>query len=223
MYTTTTNEVQLGGGIHLTTKPLERRRTVTEPLDWIEAYLSSVLPVWALKVQQATTLEEARTASTSLQQHITFALGATVIFRRAGTFSNALKYLESHRQECTGKANSNIAVPDTIKLTTLMHDAVSAAVRNANSNSSSSSSSESSSSAHNANNRRATKPSGNKPADGSCGLFNSHAGCTTTTCTYRHECRICKSSEHGKPKCPQFKPQFGKNSASGKTPPPKKK
>jgi len=138
-----------------------------------------------------------------LQQHLTFALNAVVLFRRSpASFPSNLKYLESHRQECT-QHGGNIATPDVIKLTAISQDAIAAATAAATT----AYTSAASNTTHAATHHHVPKPQRtNAAAIGMCGPYNSRLGCmkTQATCPYKHQCLVCNSITHGKAHCPTF-------------------
>ena len=184
-----------------------KTRTVTEHIDWFEAYVSSVLPAQTRLVRQATTVAAAHSAANAVQNHLCFVLAAVRMFRDHDV-PTALRYLESHREECH-RQSTNIAEPNLLKLvnTSLGSHGVAAARQHhvvaRHGGGSSSSSSSSSSSA-------AARPK--LPADGTCGRYNSWNGCSTDKCPYRHSCRTCKSEAHGQTACPTWQQQRDKGS-----------
>jgi len=220
--------------IQVPSKYTRKLRTVTSLQDYFEAYLSSILPAMNLRVINATSLIEAQSAANEVQNHICFLLSSIVVTRELG-FKDGLNYLESHRQECTqSKAPINIAVRDQHKYSNMQGSQLSektkqlgASNNNNNSNNNTSargksgtigSSSSSNGSSSNNSNRTHSKPSKypTKVSDGSCGGFNSFAGCKETNCQYTHVCRLCKSNSHGKTSCPQFKGTKGSAAANNK-------
>ena len=219
-YQPPTNQVQLGAGILLSSSPQPKHRSVESPLDWIEAYLSSVLPSLALNTQRATTLTEARVANKQLQQHLTHALNAVVLFRRApSNFQSSLKYLESHRQDCTEQPNSNVAQPDVLKLTSINQDAAIMAGAQAAAAAAYSNPHPHPHTQQPAALSLSKTPRLNAAAQGKCGNYNSRMGCQrlTGTCPYAHACLLCNSTAHGKPDCPQSVPKPAKPAATATT------
>ena len=213
---TVTHDHALGGGITLTTTPRAKHRVVESGIDFMEAYLSTVLPACVQLVQHADTLAHAHAAADKVQQHVCFLVAATVYFRRYGV-ENAIRYLESHRDQCT-TASTNLVQPYTLKLHNMLFDVATRGGNSYNNNSSSSSSGGGSSSSAITKNGGFSAPRPARfPADGSCGRFNSHAGCQDRSCTYRHECRTCKSTEHGQTKCAKWKPTFAKRTGGPPT------
>jgi hypothetical protein len=211
-YTPTKEEHTLAPGVVISTKRQHKKRQVDSQFDYIEALFSSLLPAQAQVVLNTLTPNTpAHAAATQLQRTLTFSLSAVDLFRRH-TFTSALKYLESHREACARDPSQNIAVRDLHRLHNLMAPS---------SNSSSSSSSASyhtpqhsggSGSAAASSGGSGSGSRGRHPPDGTCGAFNSRAGCTKSPCTYKHTCRSCSSSAHGRAQCPSFQPKLGKNS-----------
>ena len=204
--TTTNTDIRLTADVTITTSPRVQQRGVTCPDDWVETYLSSVLPILAHKAERATSLTEAKAAATLLQQHITYALSAVVMFRRAPfPFPACLRYLESHRQDCTIRS-TDIGAPDLTKLTTLTQQSVADAARAATT----AAAAPTASATPRGNSNRGSTHTPHKQsaaaAAGICGNHNSFVGCTKPpgTCPYKHICLECRATDHIKPACPRF-------------------
>lgn len=198
-------DIKLAANVTISTSARPKRREVESPDDWVETYLSSVLPALAHKADRAASLTEAKTAVKQLQQHITYALSAVVMFRRSSfPFASCLRYLESHREECANRPLTDIGAPDLTKLTTLTQESVAEAARTA-----------AAAAAHTthvtARGHTAHTPQKQSAAaaTGICGSHNSYKGCAKPagTCVHQHICLQCRAPDHIKPNCPQFTPK----------------
>jgi hypothetical protein len=232
------HETNIGGGIIVSTAPAPKTRAVQQPLDWFEAFLSTLLPFEVQKLQlllahpQSASMAEASGIQSDaaiqqaekVQRLVCFGLSAAYQFGHS-TFDSALAYLESHRQDCTEQRGRNIAEPNmTAQGQLLLHQVRSSASA---ARSSSSSGSSGSSSSYGRSNGTYSGGSGSgsssrgfgSPRHDDCGPFNSRDGCSKSAaaCGRKHECRLCKSAEHGKASCPQFAPRYGKNGVAPKS------
>ena len=166
------------------------RRTVNEPLVWFEAFLSSIMAATIRRASDATTLDECKTRIESIERFTNYALAATKYFRDY-TFISAKNYLESHREHCMSSVSpSNIAMPNTLSISQLVANV---------------SNSQSSVSSRPSSDRKHDRSSARSTDNNDCGKFNSRMGCQYgSDCKYKHECRECKATDHGKSSCPVF-------------------
>jgi hypothetical protein len=174
----TEGKVQLAGDVSISFKKPHARK-VTTPLEWLEAFLSSVLPAQLTRAQQAST-------SSSVSQHIEearrslmYALYAMVHFKN-GIAPQTIEYLEAHRRQCIIRS-MNMAYPDwNMKLAQPSAAAATVATAPSHSN-----------------------VAGDKQVQ-VCGLFNKPDGCYyAAACKFLHICRLCKQSGHRAYECPK--------------------
>ncbi len=199
-------------------------RTVESSHDWFEVMFSSVLPAMVMLVQNSTSVEEAKSHATTLQQHVCYSLYAVHLFRQhsSSSFAQIFKYLETHRQVSINQS-TNVAVPDLQTLQALHHSLMSfTSTHNNNNNNSSNNnrkqlSSSSTSMSSSSSSSLSTAPFASPSSGGSryggakskfpfehCGKFNSREGCNYENCKRPHICRECKSDKHSKTTCPKF-------------------
>jgi len=204
------HETRIGDSFVLSSSHRPKLRHVDNSLDWFEVCFSSIMPSMAQQIMTSTSITDAHTIATTLQQHICYALHAVTLFRQNPTsFSHVFKYLESHRETSVNQ-HLNVAEPNALLLQKL-HQCIMSASNSSNSRSSSSSSSAFSNSSSSSSSSKASHSSGsgrrNKTDYGfvHCGNFNSREGCKLTNCKYPHICRECKSAAHNKTTCPAFK------------------
>ena len=177
------------GSLTISSSATRARRSVTEPLVWFEAFLSSVMPAHIRRASEATTLDECKHRLESVERFTNYLLAATTYFRDYN-FLSAKNYLESHREHCMNSGSpSNIAVPNTLSISQLVANT--------------STQQSSSSSASKPSDRKQHRPA-KRDTDDNCGAFNSYKGCSFNSCKYKHVCRICGSSDHGKTSCSDF-------------------
>jgi hypothetical protein len=195
------------GSITLSTTST-KARTVDKPTDWHEAFLSSILPVIIQQALAESTVDGIKSKVIEIERHVSYGLAALTYFNRF-SFTSAKNYLESHRDKCYAQT-ADISEPDIPMFNTMQRLAHSSSSTAPSSNSSSSSSSSSASPQSGTNRNRAhsnRSPSYNAEQ---CGKFNSYDGCPNKQCPVKHQCRICKSDEHGQTKCPDFKKVYPK-------------
>ena len=203
------HETRIGDGLVLSSSHRPKLRHVDNSLDWFEVCFSSIMPSMAQQIMTSTSITDAHTIATTLQQHICYALHAVTLFRQnPASFSHVFKYLESHRETSVNQ-RLNVAEPNALLLQKL-HQCIMSASNSSNSRSSSSSSSAFSNSSSSSSSSTASHSSGsgrNKTNYGfvHCGNFNSRGGCKLSNCKYPHICRECKSLTHNKTTCPAFK------------------
>ena len=196
------HETKIGDGLVLSSSHRPKLRRVENSLDWFEVCFSSIMPSMAQQIVSSTSITDAHTIATTLQQHICYALHAVTLFRQnPAAFSHVFKYLESHRE-----TSVNVAEPNPLMLQKL-YQCIMNASNSSNSRSSSSafSNSSSSSSSSKAHSSGSGKNSKRKYDFAHCGQFNSREGCKHINCKFPHICRECKSAAHSKPTCPKYK------------------
>jgi hypothetical protein len=182
-----------------------KTRTVTSNTDWLEAMLSSILPVLIALANCETTIEGVKPRLARIEQHVNYCLAGLHLYRQCKDFNGAKVYLESLRDQ-RWTHNGDVSEPDITDLTmTLQRSTHSSS--SSSSSSSHSNSSSSSSSSHSASRSNTNRHSTHKKAayvGEQCGKFNSFDGCHDPECSVKHMCKLCKSEAHGKTKCPKF-------------------
>jgi hypothetical protein len=170
------------------TAPAAPPRRVVGPLTFLEAHLASSLPVLINAIAKASSLPAAHAASVKAQQFVCFLLHAMQTFESM-SFSEALDYLETHRNNCSGLNNTaNIAEHDhKIAFNILLR-------RTSRNSYHGSSASENSNGSNYNNNNRSSRN------DGVCRDFNKEDGCKRSPCSFKHTCFSCGGS-HGRSAC----------------------
>ena len=74
------HSVVLAKGLQLQTEAPPPRRYVNNEHDWCEVMFSSILPALSQSVLSSTTITDAHTAATKLQQHLCYCLAAITYF-----------------------------------------------------------------------------------------------------------------------------------------------
>jgi hypothetical protein len=180
-----------------------KARTVTKSTDWLEAFLSSFLPILLAQASEATTLDACKARVAQIEKHVSYCLAALVYYQRFD-FQTVKNYLESHREQCYAHS-TDISEPN-IPMFNSMQRSTQSSSSSASSSSSSASNGSSSQVANTRNNSRTrnNNRSSSYTAE-QCGKFNSFDGCHDSNCKVKHACKLCKSEAHGKTKCPSFK------------------
>jgi hypothetical protein len=178
----------------------------------------------AQRILESSSLDDAKTIATTLQQHICYVLHAVTLFRQHPySFTQVFRYLEAHREQCITQ-QVNVAQPDALTLQRLQHNVMSHHSSSSSTSNVSNRSTSSSFSSHHAlpktSSGSTSSSRGNRTKSqhdfAHCGNFNSRAGCSFgAECKYPHICRECKSSEHSKTICPVFlQRQMNKNKSN---------
>ena len=170
-----------------------QKRQVHSQLEWLEAYLSSVVPVQLETLRlKASSVSELKPLVQQVEASIAYVLHAMTHFK-AFTHVPArtvIEYLEAHRANCIA-TNASVASPDWNMLMKLTQQSLVSASSSASTGPSPSSSSTATAQA---------KPPAKQQI---CGLFNQANGCRYgATCKFVHACRVCKSTAHGAHQCP---------------------
>jgi hypothetical protein len=126
--TTATRHVGSIGGIQLSIDSDANaaanliKRSVTQPLDWLEAFSSSILPAQALAIQQlASAVQESHVAANlSLQAermrqlvgHLCAAISYFQRHGKLGNYANVVGFLETQRRNWHNKQIADLAVPE---------------------------------------------------------------------------------------------------------------
>ena len=191
------------GGINLSTSNT-KARTVKTNIDWLEAMLSSILPVLIAQANAETTIEGVKSKLAQIERHTSYCLAAVFYFQRFD-FHTVKNYLEAHRDACWIN-NGDVSEPNT----SMLNIAIQRSTQSSSSTSSSSNSSSSSSSSASSSRTNTNKPhsSSKKPYNADqCGRFNSFDGCPKKPheCGFKHACRHCKADGHGQTNCAEWK------------------
>jgi hypothetical protein len=76
------HETKLADGVIISHAKRPKTRSVDSQLDWYEVIHSSILPSMAQRILESSSLDDAKTIATTLQQHICYVLHAVTLFRQ---------------------------------------------------------------------------------------------------------------------------------------------